>query len=1000
MIRAVIGALRVNLGLDSAQFHRGARGVQSASARMRKQLTRVAAASTAMGAAVSAAALAGARQIDEAAKSARRLDSTIGGFRALELSASEAGVSLSGLTNDIQTMNRELASIGISGNGARALEALSLQVKDIQGLDADEKLAVIADRVETLGLSAGKTTAILRDLGVRNREMALLVLQGGDAIRAAREDIRDYGLEISAVDASNVERANDQLGRLGLISQYVGQQLAIQLVPSFGRLAEAITDSLREGGSLRRVLDGLLGITKSLTDGVATLVDNLDLLGSGLAVLAATRIPAMIAGLATMVSGLTVAGVAATGLSVAASALAGTVALLGGPLGILAAAGAGLAIWKLRAGEAEQASYDAATGTAALMGELDVFRDTVAPDAAARVIDLANANHELAASALSAAKAELAKQRSLLDIANTSGAGGTGGSIRDMGLSPSLQQRRVLERDRQLTKAEKALAQTLRDRDLAAKTVALTMSEVKASDQAAAKSTRELSVELDASAKGLGGAAKQAKELVIEFNGPFVRAIEGVSDAFGDFFVRGLRDFSDFRRNIISSFTSMISQMVATAARNKLVISLGATGPSGAATAVNGGGILSSLTGGGGNLLSSLLGGGSTGLLSGLGGIFSGGGLVSSFANLGGLLGGSVGGLGALGAAIPAIGVIALGISAIIGKTKEIDNGLSVAVSSAGTVVRSFREIEKSRFFGLSKSRRVRFSSVSSAVSDPIANAVADLQTNVVDMAATLGVAAESFEGFSYRFQVSLKGLNESQRTAAVEAQLNKLGDAFAGLAVGSEFVRDGEGAVAALARLSASLQVVNQTMDALQLTLFDVSVGGADAASRFADIFGGLEGFAQTTSAYYQEFFTEAERVAFATQAMSMELKALGVDSLPRSRAAFRALVDEANALGDRDLTASLISLAPAFAEITAQSDALLSSLENNTLFRTAQDAQFAQTANGFGQALEDLADISQTPDLLREVVRAIREGDINNARLTSKLVEAERRRNLEANL
>ena len=53
-----------------------------------------------------------------------------------------------------------------------------------------------------------------------------------------------------------------------------------------------------------------------------------------------------------------------------------------------------------------------------------------------------------------------------------------------------------------------------------------------------------------------------------------------------------------------------------------------------------------------------------------------------------------------------------------------------------------------------------------------------------------------------------------------------------------------------------------------------------------------------------------------------------LGVDGLPASRAAFRALVDEANQLGESDLVASLIQLAPAFAEITAATDALGQSL------------------------------------------------------------------------
>jgi len=255
--QSVIGALRVNLGLDSAKFERGAKRVKDPLRVMRSQFRAVAAAASAMGAALSAAALKGAGEIDRAAKAARRLDASIGAFRALELAAGEAGVPLSAVTNDIQNIGREIANIGVGGNADRALKRLGLAAADLDGLDADAKVATIADAVKGLGLSAGEATAVLRDLGVRNREMALVMIQGGAAIRAAREDVEDYGLSLDAVEAGKIETANDRIARLGLISRYAGQQLALRLVPALGRAAQAMTEALREGGLLRRVIDGL-----------------------------------------------------------------------------------------------------------------------------------------------------------------------------------------------------------------------------------------------------------------------------------------------------------------------------------------------------------------------------------------------------------------------------------------------------------------------------------------------------------------------------------------------------------------------------------------------------------------------------------------------------------------------------------------------------------------------------------------------------------------------
>jgi len=257
MASSVIGALRVNLGLDSAQFSKGATEAQKRLKSMRTQFLAVAGVAAAFGAAISTAALKGAADVDRAAKAARRLGSSIGGYRALEMAAGEAGVSVSTLADAVQTMDREV-SRG-SKSATAALDKLGISASVLAGMDADQKLALVSDRVKELGLSTGQASVLLQDLGIRNREMLLAVMAGGDAFRDARRDVEDYGLAIGRTDSEAIELANDRIGRLGLIGQYVGQQLAVTLVPALGRLAEAMTDSLREGGLLRTVIDGLIG---------------------------------------------------------------------------------------------------------------------------------------------------------------------------------------------------------------------------------------------------------------------------------------------------------------------------------------------------------------------------------------------------------------------------------------------------------------------------------------------------------------------------------------------------------------------------------------------------------------------------------------------------------------------------------------------------------------------------------------------------------------------
>jgi hypothetical protein len=914
MAQAVIGSIRVNLGLDSAQFARGAKRVDAPLKRMQRQFTRIASVAAVMGAAISAAALAGAKQIDQAAKSARRLDASIGGFRALELAASEAGVSLSGLTNDIQTMNRELASIGTSGNGKRALDALGLTIDDLEGKDADEKLAVIADQVKALGLSAGETTAVLRDLGIRNREMALLVLSGGDAIRSARGDIQEYGLAISAVDAGRIETANDQIGRLGLITQYAGQQLAISLVPAMGAFAEAMTNSLREGGLLRAIIDGLVVAAGGFGDALAGL-------SVAIIALTATQIPAAIAGLVAYTAGMSAAGVA-TGILTAAIRVARVALIaLGGPLGIIyglvGAASAAFFIFRDNAGELETAAYDAEAGSLALAAALAEVA-TAEPASSAAVIALANNNVKLADSAYEAARAELAKRRAMLSELETAGGGG-----RRRRLDTSAAQRAFTDANNDLIASEEALAIAMQDRLEVSEEIAMSMPTVVAGTEGLTTAAEAAAAAAEALADEIGGAtpatAKLEKVLTETeiaaiaaaeaLDNQLSTAVDSLASAFGDFVTSGFQDFKGMMDSILSSFKSMISQMIATAVANPIKIALGIGGGAGAAGAAGGlGGAVQGMIG-------SAIGGLGNALSGGIGNLFNVG--ANAAAAGGGLM-------ATLGAVAPMLGIAAAAFSFFRKKTTELDAGLRVSVG-LDTLVESFKTIETSRFFGLSKKVNDQFEELSDAASAPLRKVISDIQTSVLGGAAALGIAADAFDGFSTQITLSTKGLSEEEATAAMVDALKGVADEFANMIPElAGLQREGEGAFDTLQRLGTSLSATNAVFDMLGLGLIDMSIAGAQASTAFTDIFGSIENLNAASNAYFSRFFSDAEQSAFMTEQVGSALASLG-EIMPKTTDGFRALVEQARAINDIEAVGQLIALAPAFAAALDASKALM---------------------------------------------------------------------------
>src|SRR5690554_388643 len=165
------------------------------------------AASTAAVTAVSALAKSEMNLIDSQAKLARSMGATVTGIRAINLAADNSG--LDGMEQSLARMNRRLGAVEISGGPAAVtVERLNLDLKALAELDADEKLALISDRIVETGMSSQEAARHLQNLGFQQRGATELFMSGGDAIRAARADIELFGLAVSEVDAAKIEEAN------------------------------------------------------------------------------------------------------------------------------------------------------------------------------------------------------------------------------------------------------------------------------------------------------------------------------------------------------------------------------------------------------------------------------------------------------------------------------------------------------------------------------------------------------------------------------------------------------------------------------------------------------------------------------------------------------------------------------------------------------------------------------------------------------------------------
>lgn len=399
-------------------------------------------------------------------------------------------------------------------------------------------------------------------------------------------------------------------------------------------------------------------------------------------------------------------------------------------------------------------------------------------------------------------------------------------------------------------------------------------------------------------------------------------AINSIADAIGQFVASGMRDF----RSLLDAFKNMIREMIAMAIANPIRIALTTAFMGGGGMAQAAGGAMGGI-GGGGGILGSLLGsfgsggsifglgglGGGAGLLGGLGNAISGG-FMNMFNVFGNAAAAGGGLLATLGAAIPVIGLVALAFTALLGKTKLLDSGIQVTVDGMDVLVETFRTTQKEYLFGLIKSSpKTATEAMDEKDAAPLIKAVRDMQEAIIEAADILGFGADVFEDFAHVLKISTKDMNEDQAMRAVMEAIEELGDEFAGMVPGLEdFVRGGEGAMAALTRMAASLTAVQHMVDTLGHAFDEVGLIGGDVASSLVDAFGGLEAMAEATQVYWRAFYTEQERLETMTRQAADALHELGVE-MPRSRDEYRALVESLDLTDEstHELYAALLRMA-----------------------------------------------------------------------------------------
>ena len=209
--------------------------------------------------------------IDEIAKAARSIDMTASELVGLRLAAAEfSGVEGPAFDKAIKKMTVQLgdAQRG-TGSAKMALDMLHKSVDDFAGQSPAETFKDLADAIAAVEDPTRRAYIAQQLFGRSGVDLINMLSAGREGIEDVERAAAALGSTFTAIEASNVEAANDAVGRLSERFDGLGRRAAISAAPA-----------------LKLIADELLDLTDRSSEFGQTIQGAIELIGPGLAITA------------------------------------------------------------------------------------------------------------------------------------------------------------------------------------------------------------------------------------------------------------------------------------------------------------------------------------------------------------------------------------------------------------------------------------------------------------------------------------------------------------------------------------------------------------------------------------------------------------------------------------------------------------------------------------------------------------------------------------------
>jgi molecular chaperone GrpE (heat shock protein) len=286
---AVIGALRVDLGLNSAEFQAGLKKASAGLGNFAKLagvgLAAVATAAAAAGTALGYAVKGAIDNADQMGELAQQVGVSVEALTSLGYAAKMSGSDTQTLADGLRKLSQNMLNVaqGSTGPVATAFNALGISVKNANGTlrSSDEVLVEVASKFAQFEDGATKTALAVQLFGRSGAQLIPFLNQGRDGIAALTAEADRLGITISSSTANAAGDFNDTLDRLTSTFRGVVNQVAGAVLPALNQLGAKLSDP-QFAASARAIGLAIVEGLKLAVDAINTVMGALALLKQGM----------------------------------------------------------------------------------------------------------------------------------------------------------------------------------------------------------------------------------------------------------------------------------------------------------------------------------------------------------------------------------------------------------------------------------------------------------------------------------------------------------------------------------------------------------------------------------------------------------------------------------------------------------------------------------------------------------------------------------------------